>query len=69
MTTETILVRFAPDGTVIEIGARPAGTTPQHWFNRLAALHGTAFFTLAGGRGYFRLPAAEIEALAASTVH
>lgn len=31
-----IHVRFAPNGAVVEIGERPAGTSAQEWFNRLS---------------------------------
>lgn len=51
-----IHVRFAPDGTVTEIGARPAGLTAQQWFNRLTERASSHFAALSGGRGLFRLP-------------
>lgn len=57
-------VRFAPNGTVVEIGERPEGLAPQDWFNRLSAA-GTAYQALAGGRGVFRLTRPEIDVLKA----
>lgn len=51
-----IHVRFAPDGTVTEIGQRPAGLTAQQWFNCLTEKAGAHFAALSGGRGLFRLP-------------
>lgn len=66
MTTEAevmVHVRFAPDGTVTEIGERPAETAAQHWFNRLSQQAGTSYQALSGGRGLFRLSRAVIDAL------
>lgn len=63
MDTDTLLihVRFAPNGTVVEIGERPKGFTPQEWFNRLSDRAGDHYRTLAGGRGMFRLTRANIQ--------
>ena len=61
--TKIIHVRFSPDGTVVEIGDRPAEVTPQDWFNNLADNAGDNYQALSGGRGVFRLTADEIEAL------
>lgn len=58
-----IHVRFAPDGTVVEISERPAGLTPQDWFNHLSDSVGQAYQALAGGRGLFRLMRGELDAL------
>lgn len=58
-----IHVRFSPDGSVIEIGERPAGSTPQQWFDLLSRTASSAFQPLSGGRGLFRLPRAEIDGL------
>lgn len=61
---ETIVhVRFAPDGQVVEIGARPQSLTPQQWFNWLSANAGTHYRTLAGGRGVFCLPPSDVDML------
>ena len=50
-----IHVRFSPDGTVTEIGARPQGIDSQAWFNHLSRATGNTFQPLSGGRGLFRL--------------
>ena len=60
-----IHVRFAPDGSVVEIGERPTGLTPQDWFNRLSENAGTHYQAFAGGRGVFRITRASIDALKA----
>lgn len=56
-------VRFAPDGSVMEIGERPAALTAQQWFNELSQKAATRYQALSGGRGLFRLPRAEVDAL------
>ena len=61
-----IHVRFANDGSVAEISQRPAPLSPQQWFNALS--EGAApdvYRALAGGRGVFRLPQAEIDSVLA----
>jgi hypothetical protein len=58
-------VRFAPDGTVREIGERPAGATATAWFNRLSNRAASSYQPLSGGRGLFRLTRGEIDALKA----
>lgn len=58
-----IHVRFNNDGSVLEIGERPAGLTPQQWFAKLAEKGGNTFQALTGGRGVFRLSGDEIAAL------
>ncbi|MBB6308079.1 hypothetical protein [Xanthobacter tagetidis] len=69
-TTEAkILVhaRFAPDATVVEIGERPSGLTPQEWFFYLRENSDPSYFQpLSGGRGVFRIPRAEFDALKAA---
>lgn len=57
----TVHVRFAPDGTVSEIGFRPAGTTPQAWFVALSRSRPGSFRALTGGRGLFVLPSATLD--------
>ncbi|MDR3463976.1 MAG: hypothetical protein P4L76_16840 [Beijerinckiaceae bacterium] len=63
MTPETVLVhvRFAPNGSVVEIGERPSSLNPQQWFNSLSERAGAHYQAYAGGRGLFRIPRAEIE--------
>jgi hypothetical protein len=64
MDNISLHVRFAPDGTVVEIGERPSGLTPQQWFNRLSdAIGDKAYKTFAGGRGVFSAARDQIEAL------
>jgi hypothetical protein len=48
-------VRFAPNGTVTEIGERPSAVSAQEWFNYLSQNNGDNFQTFSGGRGLFRL--------------
>lgn len=81
MTTETsapaaagqvtdclIHVRFKNDATVIEIGERPQGVEAQTWFNFLSQNTMNHYRALSGGRGMFRLPRSEVEALQAACV-
>jgi hypothetical protein len=67
-TNVLIHARFAPNGTVIEIGERPAALTPQDWFNFLSDNAGANYQALAGGRGLFRLTRTETDALKTSAV-
>lgn len=68
MTKTLIHVRFAPDGAVFEIGERPAALTAQQWYATLAERAGSAFASLSGGRGVFRLTEKELAALKAPTL-
>jgi hypothetical protein len=65
MSTQDIMihVRFAPDGSVTEIGERPAGCTAQQWFNFLTQQQGLSYLTLSGGRAVFRVAPEAITAL------
>lgn len=56
-------VRFMPNGSVSEIGERPAERTPQQWFDFLSLRVGDHYQALAGGRGVFRLIRNEIDSL------
>lgn len=67
-TNVMIHARFAPNGTVVEIGERPPALTPQDWFNFLSDNAGAKYQALAGGRGLFRLTRTEADALKASAV-
>lgn len=58
-----IHVRFSPDGSVTEIGERPAAESAQAWFNRLTDRAGMRYQPLSGGRGLFRLRRDEVDAL------
>jgi hypothetical protein len=51
----TVHVRFAPNGAVSEIGARPPGMTPQEWFNTLSRSCADCYRALPGGRGLFKI--------------
>lgn len=64
-----IHVRFSPDGSVTEIGERPAAESPQAWFNRLSDKAGMSYQPLSGGRGLFRLTREEVDALKAKTAN
>ncbi len=50
METQNIVLhaRFAPNGTVVEIGERPASLAPQDWFNFLSDKAGDVYQALAG---------------------
>ena len=61
--TVMIHVRFAPNGTVVEISERPAAIAPQDWFNWLSNNAADVYQALAGGRGVFRLTPDKLEAL------
>ena len=64
---ETIIhLRFNLDGTVGEIGERPPGVQAQTWFKFLTQNTQESFQALSGGRGLFRLPKPQIEALKAA---
>ncbi len=64
-----INVRFAPDGSVTEIGERPASISAQDWFNRLSTEAGTLYQALSGGRGVFRVERAQVDALKAASLN
>ncbi len=70
MATNVIIihVRFAPDGTVNEIGERPPSLSAQQWYVKLAGSFGSAFQALSGGRGVFRVSAEDIAALKATAL-
>lgn len=61
-----IHVRFAPNGTVTEIGERPAALSAQAWFNLLTSTTRDNYETLSGGRALFRLSRAEVDHLKSS---
>jgi hypothetical protein len=65
MNLENVMihVRFAPDGSVIEIGERPWALTGQSWFEVLTAQTGASYQTLSGGRALFKLPRETVDAL------
>ena len=61
-----IHVRFANDGSVQEIGERPAAASPQAWFNHLSRSSHNAYEPLSGGRGVFRLDPAAVAQIKAA---
>jgi hypothetical protein len=65
-TQVVIHVRFAPDGSVTEIGERPLSVGAQEWFNRLSVNAGNAYQSLSGGRGVFRLAREQVDTLKAA---
>ncbi|OYW24846.1 MAG: hypothetical protein B7Z49_02330, partial [Hydrogenophilales bacterium 12-63-5] len=60
-----IHVRFAPNGTVTEIGERPGALSAQAWFNLLTSSTQDNYETLSGGRALFRLNPRNPAAMAA----
>jgi hypothetical protein len=69
MESQTVLihVRFAPNGTVVEISERPAALSPQEWFNCLCDKASDVYQALAGGRGVFRLTRTAVDTFKAET--
>jgi hypothetical protein len=63
MDTDKVIIhlRFAPNGTIVEIGERPTGLSPQQWFDALSDRYGNAYQVFSGGRGVFRLTRAEVD--------
>ncbi|CAN5375274.1 hypothetical protein BH10PSE10_BH10PSE10_02220 [soil metagenome] len=62
-----IHVRFAPNGTVVEIGERPKALSPQEWFFCLSDKAANTYQPLAGGRGVFRLSRDAVESFKAES--
>jgi hypothetical protein len=69
MESQNVLVhvRFAPNGAIVEISERPAGLSPQEWFNSLCDKASDVYQPLAGGRGLFRLTRTAVDAFKAET--
>jgi hypothetical protein len=69
MESQSVLihVRFAPNGTVVEISERPPALSPQEWFNCLCEKASDVYQPLAGGRGVFRLTRTAVDAFKAET--
>lgn len=67
MESQNVLihVRFAPNGTVVEISERPTTLSPQEWFNYLSGKAADVYQALAGGRGVFRLTRGVVDKLKA----
>ena len=64
-----IHVRFAPDGSVTEIGERPPAQTAQDWFDRLSLEAADDYQALSGGRGMFRMSPEKVEAVRTLSVN
>jgi hypothetical protein len=60
-----IHVRYSPNAEIFFIDALPANSKPRDWLNRLLAEASDCYQTLAGGRGFFRIPRARFDAIAA----
>ncbi len=67
-TSVMVHVRFAPDGSVVEIGERPQWAAAQEWYDVLCNKIGGSFEFLSGGRGVFRAARADIDSLKAAAV-
>jgi len=69
MESQSVLVhvRFAPNGTVVEISERPSALSPQDWFNSLCDKASDVYQPLAGGRGVFRLTRTVVDAFKAES--
>ena len=69
MESQNVIIhlRFAPNGTVVEISERPTAFTPQQWFDLLSDRCGDAYQPFSGGRGVFRLTRDVIDRLKAET--
>jgi len=69
MESQSVLVhvRFAPNGSVVEISERPAALSPQEWFNGLCDKASDVYQPLAGGRGVFRLTRIAVDTFKAET--
>lgn len=61
-----IHVRFAPNGSVTNIGERPDTTPSQSWFDQLSARFGEAYQPLSGGRGVFRIKRGDLDGIRAA---
>jgi hypothetical protein len=61
-----IHVRFRPDGNVFTIDLKPNNTNENEWYTYLLERASAHYSTLAGGRGFFRLPRDRYEAILAA---
>lgn len=66
MENVMIHVRFATDGSVTEIGERPAAASAQVWFNFLSRNTVDCYEALSGGRGIFRIAGDQMNTLKAN---
>ena len=61
-----IHVRFAPSGGVTEISERPTSANAQEWFDFVSQGTVDCYQALSGGRGIFRVPREQVDALKVS---
>jgi len=61
-----IHVRFSARGDVTEISERPAAAGAQQWFDCMSRGTVDCYESLSGGRGVFRVPREQVDALKAS---
>jgi hypothetical protein len=59
-----IHVRYFPNAEIAAIDECPKGHSSYDWFVRLQEGAGQHYRTLAGGRGFFRIPRPTFEAIA-----
>ena len=60
-----IHVRYSPNAEIFFIDARPERKTARDWLNLLLDQAPDCYQTLAGGRGFFRIPRARYDAIVA----
>lgn len=60
-----IHVRYAPNAEILFIDARPESKSARDWLNLLFDDASDCYQTLAGGRGFFRIPRARYDAILA----
>jgi hypothetical protein len=56
-------VRYQPNGEIFSIGEKPERLSPSEWLKHLLETASPYYQTLAGGRGFFRIPRGNFEAL------
>ncbi len=56
-------VRYRPDGEIFSIGEKPERLSEGQWLKHLLATASPYYQTLAGGRGFFRIPRQAFAAL------
>jgi hypothetical protein len=61
-----INVRFMPSGDIFSIDGLPEQVPPKVWYEHLLMNAPEHYQTLAGGRGFFRIPRPSYEALLAN---
>ncbi len=59
-------VRFHPSAEIMLIGELPARLSARDWYNHLLANASQHYQVFAGGRGFFRIPRPEFDAIVAS---